>query len=195
MSPGATRHQLIKQKSLRTEKKPEAGEMPPGAEQNKITRARNPSATQPIHRKSSAIRQEGAILNQTVPFTQRITKEVPTTQGTKITKVRDDSGDRSQEHDRKNSSNQRQNKHDTWVEEQKANFELTYLRPLKLKNDRKELTAKPQAKTIKSGRLVKLPIVQRNKQDHILAKAGFDSLQMHENKPGYSTLMQGKIVE
>ena len=63
MSPGATRHQLMKQKSLRTEKKPDASEMPAGAEQNKITRVRNPSATQPIHRKSSAIRQEGAILN------------------------------------------------------------------------------------------------------------------------------------
>ena len=56
------------------------------------------------------------------------------------------------------------------------------------------MQAKPQAKTIKSGRLVKLPIVQRNKEP-ILAKAGMESLQMNENRPAYATVIHGKVVE
>ena len=56
------------------------------------------------------------------------------------------------------------------------------------------MVAKPQAKTIKSGRLVKLPIVQRNKEP-ILAKAGMESIQMSDSRPGYTTVIHGKVVE
>mmetsp|Transcript_18804 Transcript_18804/g.25514 ORF Transcript_18804/g.25514 Transcript_18804/m.25514 type:complete len:80 (-) Transcript_18804:1116-1355(-) len=70
---------------------------------------------------------------------------------------------------------------------------MTYLRPLKLKKTN-DIVAKPQAKTIKSGRLVKLPIVTRNKEP-ILAKAGMESLQMHENRGGYSSIIHGKKVD
>lgn len=83
------------------------------------------------------------------------------------------------------------NRNDQWVEEQKANFEMTYLQPLKIRQNGSENPngGKPQAKTIKSGRLVKLPIVQRNKER---AKAGmaFSSFPSQvADRRGYGTGM------
>ena len=105
MSPAATRQHLMKQKSLRTEKK--ADEMPV---ESKIARVRNPSATiQPIVRKNSSIRNEGPDLNQTLPFSHRINKDAINKESSKLMRVKDSSGERSQDRDRKNnSSNQRQ---------------------------------------------------------------------------------------
>ena len=104
MSPTATRQHLMKQKSLRTEKKTD--EMPV---ESQIARVRNPSATiQPIVRKNSSIRNEGPDLNQTVPFSHRINKDAINKESSKLMRVKDSSGERSQDRDRKNnSSNQR----------------------------------------------------------------------------------------
>ena len=76
--------------------------------------------------------------------------------------------------------NQKQN--DAWIEEQKANFEHTYLKPLKMKK-LNDSGPKPQAKTIKGGRLVKLPLVVRNKVPD-LAKANMDNTLT--NKSNYN---------
>ena len=70
--------------------------------------------------------------------------------------------------------------HPQWVEESKAGVEKTYLRPFKLTKTG-EVVQKPQAKTIKGGKLVKLPLVTKNK-DPILAQMGMDNQRVLENR-------------
>lgn len=70
---------------------------------------------------------------------------------------------------RKNSSSLSQKQaHATWAEEQRANVQQTYLRPFKLLQNG-EVVHKNPHKAIKSGKLVALPHVTRNK-DPILAQ-------------------------
>lgn len=71
------------------------------------------------------------------------------------------------------------------------NFELTYLQPLKLKQAN-EMVQKPQAKTIKSGRLVKLPIVVRNKE---MARTGMNCMPMGHRNRAYSTVNHERRFE
>ena len=42
-------------------------------------------------------------------------------------------GSNERNHETKNSKDNMRNRNDQWVEEQKANFEMTYLQPLKIR--------------------------------------------------------------
>lgn len=53
------------------------------------------------------------------------------------------------------------------------------------------MVAKPQAKTIKSGRLVKLPIVTRNKE---MARTGISNFKIGKNR-AYSTVNHDRKFE
>ena len=56
--------------------------------------------------------------------------------------TKEGSNERSREN--KGSRDQLRNRNDLWLEEQKANFEMTYLKPMKLKKTPAELpVAKP----------------------------------------------------
>lgn len=89
--------------------------------------------------------------------------------------------DSPRSNENKGSRDKLSEKNDHFIaEDQKVNFDLTYLKPLKIKANEDLTSVKPRAKAIKGGRLVKLPFVERNKE---LARVGANSLY-----PGQSRL-------